>query len=246
MPSDSPANSCGLERTITFKRVLHLSHAIAPNIPQWPGDPSVEFATVASLEKNGYYLRRFSMGEHSATHINAPNSFYPNGRQIHQYPAESMIVSAVVIDIRLLAADNPDYALTHTDILMWEQKHGSIPAGNAVLLYTGWQSKWPDKKAFFNPDATGKLHFPGFGIEATRFLLNERQIAGVGIDTHGVDSGQDTTFAINRLVLAQPRLVLENLTNLEQLPPTGTTLVIGILHLWGGSGSPAAVMALVP
>jgi kynurenine formamidase len=90
------------------------------------------------------------------------------------------------------------------------------------------------------------MHFPGFGSEATRFLLLERQIAGVGIDTHGVDGGQDETFATNHLVLEQPRLVLENLTNLDQIPPVGTTLVIGILRLKGGSGSPAAVMALVP
>ena len=97
-----------------------------------------------------------------------------------------------------------------------------------------------------NPDAESGLRFPGFGFDATRFLLNERQIAGVGIDTHGVDSGQNETFSINRLVLEQPRIVLENLTNLEQLPPTGTTLIIGTLRLRGGSGVPAAVMALMP
>ncbi|MCM2405583.1 cyclase family protein [Anabaena sp. PCC 7938] len=88
------------------------------------------------------------------------------------------------------------------------------------------------------------MHFPGFGSDTTEFLITERQIAGVGIDTHGVDSGQDTNFTINRLVLAKSRIVLENLTNLDQLPPQGTTLIIGILQLRGGSGSPAAVMAL--
>ena len=88
------------------------------------------------------------------------------------------------------------------------------------------------------------MHFPGFGSDATQFLITERQIAGVGIDTHGVDSGQDCNFTTNRLILAKPRIVLENLTNLDQLPPQGTTLIIGILRLRGGSGSPAAVMAL--
>jgi kynurenine formamidase len=77
-------------------------------------------------------------------------------------------------------------------------------------------------------------------------LLSQRQIAGVGIDTHGVDSGQDTTFATNLLVLEQPRIVLENLTNLDQLPAIGTILVIGVLRLLGGSGSPVAVLALLP
>src|SRR6476469_3490735 len=65
--------------TINYSRVIHLSHGINPQIPQWPNDPPVEFEPAAELDKDGYYLRRFSMGEHSATHINAPNSFHADG-----------------------------------------------------------------------------------------------------------------------------------------------------------------------
>ena len=244
--SDPLAFECGHQKTIAYSRVLHLSHVIDPSIPQWPGDPPVEFETVASLEKDGYYLRRFSLGEHSATHMNAPNSFHSSGMGIDQYPAESLVVPAVVMDIRDKAAVNPDYALTIADVIVWEQQYGLVPFGSVVLLSTGWLDLWEKPDAFLNQDIGGGMHFPGFGSDTTQFLLNERQIAGVGIDTHGVDSGQDKTFATNRLVLEQPRIVLENLTNLEQLPPTGTTLVIGILRLRGGSGSPATVMALVP
>jgi kynurenine formamidase len=235
-----------LPLTITISRVVHLSHIIGPDIPQWPGDPPVEFEAVADLEKDGYYLRRFSLGEHSATHMNAPNSFYSQGMSIDQYPAQSLIAKAVVIDIREQAVGNVNYALTLSDVLAWEQQYGQIPQSSVVMLFTGWQSKWSDKAAFFNQDASGGLHFPGFGSEATQFLLSERQIAGVGIDTHGVDPGHNTTFATNRLVLEQPRIVLENLTNLDQLPVIGTILVIGILRLKGGSGSPVAVLALLP
>ncbi len=232
--------------TITFRQVIHLSHIIDPKIPRWPNDPPVEFEAVADLEKDGYYLRRLSLGEHSATHINAPNSFHATGASIDQYSAESLVLPAVVIDICNQAAHHPDYALTVSDVLAWEQQYGRIASGSLVLLYTGWQSKWQDEAAFFNRDASGELHFPGFSSDATQFLLEERQICGVGIDTHGVDGGMDTTFATNRLVLEQPRIVLENLTNLDQLPPVGTTLVIGVLRLLGGSGSPASVLAFVP
>jgi kynurenine formamidase/alkylation response protein AidB-like acyl-CoA dehydrogenase len=232
------------KRTITYSRLIHLSHVIDSDIPRWEGDPPLEFETVAELEKDGYYLRRFSLGEHSATHINAPNSFYQNGVGIDQYAADSLVVPAVVINVCEQAVVNPDYALSIDDILAWEEKYGRIPSGSIVLLYTGWQEKWLDNNAFFNQDAQGVMHFPGFGGEATQFLLDQRQIAGVGIDTHGVDSGQDKTFATNCLVLEKPRIVLENLAHLEQLPPTGATLVIGVLRLQGGSGSPAAVMAL--
>ncbi len=233
------------EKTITYSKLIDLSHIIEPDIPQWPGDPKVEFETIAEIDKDGYYLRRFSLGEHSATHINAPNSFHANGVGIDAYSAESLVVPAVVIDIRAKTMVDADYELAIADILSWEQLYGQIPPESVVLLYTGWLQKWSDSEAFFNPDAEGNLHFPGFSSEATQFLVRSRQIAGVGIDTHGVDAGLNATFATNRQVLEKPRIVLENLTNLDQLPPKGTTLVIGVLRLKGGSGSPAAVIALL-
>ncbi|MBC1241149.1 cyclase family protein [Nostoc sp. 2RC] len=234
------------QKSITYTRVIHLSHVIDLDIPQWPGDPPVEFETVAESNNDGYYLRRFSLGEHSATHMNAPNTFYSHSIGIDQYPARSLVVSAVVIDIREAVKVDFNYALTIADVVAWEAQHGEIPAECVVILNTGWQKKWFDKNAFFNQDAEGISHFPGFGSDATQFLLEQRQIAGVGIDTHGVDPGQDTSFATNRLVLEQPRIVLENLTNLEQLPPLGTTLAIAPLRLRGGSGSPVGVLAFVP
>lgn len=225
--------------------VIHLSHIIDTSISQWSGDPNVEFETVAEIEKDGYYLRRFSLGEHSSTHINAPKSFYEDGVGIDQYPAGSLVVPGVVIDVTQQVCQNPDYALSVADVIAWEEKHGEIENGSLVLLNTGWSGKWDDKSAFMNQDSEGNYHFPGFSRDATEFLLKERQIAGVGIDTHGIDPGLDTTFATNRLVLEKPRIVLENLTNLEQLPAKGAMIVIGVLKLQGGSGSPVGVLALV-
>lgn len=229
---------------INYSRVIHLSHLIDTDIPRWTGDPPVEFTSVAELENDGYYLRRFCLGEHSATHINAPNSFYVHGASVDKYPAASLILPAVVINICEQAAVNSDYVLTISDIQTWENEFGEISPGSLVILYTGWQEKWLNHQAFFGRDTAGKMHFPGFSYDATEFLIKHRQIAGVGIDTHGVDSGQDTNFTINRLLLERSLIVLENLTNLDQLPPQDITLIIGILRLRGGSGSPAAVMAL--
>ncbi|MFB2839571.1 cyclase family protein [Floridanema evergladense] len=239
-------NSTTSQKTIKYSQVIHLSHIIDTNIPQWPGDPSVGLETVAEIAKDGYYLRRFSLGEHSATHINAPLSFHASGIGIEQYLASSLVKSAVVIDISNQAKLNPDYLLTINDIWDWEKQQGKISADSVVLIYTGWQEKWLDNNQFLNPDLSGQMHFPGISKEAVLFLLKERSISGLGIDTHGVDSGQDTTFTVNSLMLEKPRIVLENLTNLEQLPATGTTLVIGILRLKNGSGSPAAVLAFLP
>lgn len=233
-------------QAISFSNVIHLSHVIHSQMPRWPGDPPAIFEPVASVAQDGYFLRHFALGEHSATHINAPNTFFPGGAGVDAYPADALVAPAVVIDLRRPCAADPDYALTQADVLAWEAQHGRIPPGRIVLLYTGWQEKWDDPHAFFNPDVGGGMHFPGFAGETTRFLLDARQIAGVGIDTHGADPGQDGAYATNRQVLERQGLVLENLTNLHQLPAVGATLVIGVLRLQGGSGSPAAVMAFVP
>lgn len=223
-------------------KVISLSHPINPRIPLWPGDPPVEFEEIASLEQDGYFLRRFSMGEHSATHMNAPNSFFADGMGIEGYQPQDLVRPAVVIDVR--AQSTPDYEISVQDIEDWERQHGLIEAGSVVLMYTGWQHLWNDPTAFFGHDAQGS-HFPGISEAAIGFLLAQRQIAGVGIDTHGVDPGQSSTFATNHAVLAGNGIVLECLTNLDQLPAKGATLVIGVLALEGGSGSPAAVMAII-
>ncbi|MFQ6350986.1 cyclase family protein [Pseudomonas sp. R11F] len=227
------------------RKVISLSHPVSPRIPLWPGDPPVVFAEVAALEKDGYFLRRFSMGEHSATHMNAPNSFYADAMGIDGYQPEDLVRPAVVVDVRSKTQGNPDYAVSPQDIEEWERQHGPIEPGSVVLMYTGWQHLWHDPVAFFGLDAQGS-HFPGIGEAAIGFLLEQRRIAGVGIDTHGVDPGQSTAFATNRAVLARNGIVLECLTHLDRLPAKGATLVIGVLALEGGSGSPASVMAFIP
>ncbi|CAD0228311.1 Cyclase family protein [Planktothrix agardhii] len=232
-------------KTINYRRIIDLTHKIHPDIPLWPGDPVVELETIADFSTSGYYLRRFSMGEHSGTHLNSPKSFYQDGMGIDDYSPESCILPAVVINIREKASQNPDSILTVSDIELWEKQYNIIPENSMVLLYTGWQKKWHNPIDFLNIDTEGKLHFPGFGSEATQFLIEQRNIKGVGIDTHGVDPGFDNSFNTNKLILKNNGFVLENLTNLDQLPATGITLIIGILKLTGGSGSPVSVLALI-
>ena len=106
-------------KTIAYTQIIDLTHSIHPNIPIWPGDPGTEIATVSQIEKNGYFLRKFSMGEHSGTHINAPNSFYAGGASIDSYSPQSLVYPAIAIDIREQSLANPDYTLTIDDILTW-------------------------------------------------------------------------------------------------------------------------------
>ena len=147
---------------VKHSQVVSLSHPISRRIPLWPGDPPVVFEDVASLDKDGYFLRRFSLGEHSATHMNAPNSFYAGGMGIDGYQPEDLVRPAVVIDVHGKTRSNPDYEISPQDIEAWERQHGLIEPGSVVLMYTGWQHLWNDPIAFFGQDAQGS-HFPGIG-----------------------------------------------------------------------------------
>ena len=234
------------KRTIAFRRVVDLTHPIKPGIPLWPGDPPVQFETTASLAAEGYFLRRFSMGEHSGTHISTPSALFDQGSGPDSIPPEALITPAVVIDSRSSAGLDPDHVLTVEEIADWERRHGKIAAGSTVLLLTGWRRYWDEPERFINLGDDGLMHTPGFTPEAVSFIFDERGAAGIGTDTHGVDAGRDPDLEASGAALSKGALVLECLNNLDRLPATGATLVIGRLPLVGGSGSPACVLALVP
>ena len=232
--------------SISYSKVVELSWPVHPEIPQWPGDPGVEFETVADIDKDGYFLRRFSMGEHSGTHVSAPASFDSGAPGQQGYSPQDLVRPAIVIDIVLQADNDHDYALSMNDVLDWESDHGPVPKACVVLLRTGWQAKWNNPASYLGGNSADQLHFPGFSLDSARLLIEGRNVAGFGTDTAGLEPGVDTGFSVSRLVLEKRRIVVENLTNLDLLPPTGTMLVIGLLRLDGGSGGPAAITALVP
>jgi kynurenine formamidase len=234
----------GGPKSIEYRTVVDLQHTIDPKIPLWPGDPTPEFKVLANINKDGYYLRSFSIGEHSATHMNSGNSFFAGGSSIDSYEAKSLVRPAVVIDMRAQAAKNADYALTVADVEKWEKEHGKVPVGAVVLVYTGWQQKWSNPTAFFNKKGES-LHFPGIAGDTAKWMLAKRKIAGVGIDTHGADPGLDTNYGTNVAILKAKGIVLECVDNLDKLKPTGNTLVIAPLKLRDGSGSPLSIMAFV-
>ena len=245
--SAQAAAAPGAAKSIGYSRVVDLSHVISPQIPLWPGDPKVVFKVVATMKKDGYYLRSFTIGEHSATHMNAPNSFVSgNTEAITSYTAEQRVVPTIVIDARAQCAANADYQLTQQDVLAWEAKNGKIAPGSFVVMFTGWQDKWNDPKAFIGQDAKGDLHFPGFAGATSKWLVTDRQIAGVGLDTHGVDPGSDTSYATNTEMANTHKIAIECMANLDQLPAKGATLVLAPLQLQNGSGSPMDIIAFVP
>ncbi len=214
--------------------VIDLTQPIQPGMPVWPGDPAVEFTPWCSLEQHGFSLQRISLGEHSGTHLGAPRHFIASGCSMEQIPLSRLMAQGVKI---ILPPGKTGADLV--DIEAWEQRRGPVPADSWVLFETGWSRLWQD------PDAYHAV-FPGVTEEAVRFLCRERSIAGIGIDSPGVDGGASTEFTANRILAKHGALHLENLHRLELLPLTGFQLFIGALPLVNATGSPCRVIALMP
>jgi kynurenine formamidase len=227
-------------------RVLDLAYAISDRLVPWPGDERWFEANVnASVEKNGYFTRSFWMLEHYGTHLDAPIHFPPGKTPVDQIPAQLFFGMAPVFDVRAEGAADADYQLPVARVEQWETQHGRIPEGAIALLRTGWASRWPDALSYRNQDAAGRMHFPGFSVEAVERLI-DRKVSGIGCDTMSVDCGASEDFAVHHLALGAGLYHLENLSDLSELPEKGAFLVVAPIKLEGGSGGPVRVFALLP
>jgi kynurenine formamidase len=163
---------------------------------------------------------------------------------VDQIPVTSLVVPAVVINIGERAAKDPDTVVMPDDIRAWERRYGRIPANAAVLMASNWGARAGSTQSFRNTDSSNVMHFPGFGKDAVDMLLMERNIAGIGVDTLSLDHGPSATFAVHYTFLPTNRWGLECLANLESIPPSGATLIVGAPKVASGSGGPSRVMAV--
>lgn len=233
--------------------IVDLSHAFDSATIHWPTDPSgfeLKALHKGTTDKGFfYYANAFCAPEHSGTHIDAPMHFAEGRWTNTDIPVERLVGPAVVIDIFVQAAVDPDYRLTRADVLEWEQAHGAIPDSAIVLLRTGWSARWPDRKAYMGDDTPGDashLHFPSYGPDAAAYLVGERHARMLGVDTASVDHGPSQDFPVHRILGAANVMGLENLTNLDKLPAAGATLVALPMKIAKGSGAPTRVIAFVP
>jgi kynurenine formamidase len=234
-------------------RLVDLTHAYNDRTVYWPTSPThFEKTTLAEGQTaGGFFSSAYAVctPEHGGTHLDAPVHFAEDGQATDALPLEHLIAPAVVIDVTKSAERDRSYRLTEQDVLEFEAQHGAIKAGTIVLLRTGWSRHWPDVLAYLGDDTPGdasKLSFPGYGAEATRLLVNERGAAMLGVDTASIDYGASKDFPVHRIAAAGNVAGLENLTDLDELPPTGTLLLALPMKIEGGSGGPARVVALVP
>jgi kynurenine formamidase len=221
-------------------RMVDLSHALHPAIPYWPGAGygPFRYQAINVFERDGKAAGVFEMPEHMGTHIDAPNHFVDSPVSVDVLALSSLLRPAVVFDISAHAAVDAGALLSVEDILAWEQRHAQIPAGSVALVHSGWSTRWGDPVSFQNG-----MCFPAISEAAARFLIHDRGVAGIGIDTLSADNGLADNSPCHRLVHDAGAYILENLANLDLLPARGAFVLIAPLPIQGGTGAPARVLA---
>jgi kynurenine formamidase len=235
--------------------LIDLSHSYDATTLFWPTaaqrwvlNKEAEGETAA-----GYYYsaNNFSSAEHGGTHIDAPVHFARGKLSVDRIPLDSLIAPAIVVDVTDASAKDADYQVTAEDLQKFEQEHGQIPRGTIVLLKTGFASRWPDAQTYLGTaergeGAVARLHFPGLHPAAAEWLVANRSVKAVGIDTASIDYGQSKLFETHRALMGHDIPALENLASLDRLPPTGTFLIALPMKIGGGSGAPLRAVAILP
>ena len=232
---------------------VDLTHPFSESTVYWPTDTlgfRLEELSYGHTEGGWFYASyRYSAAEHGGTHLDAPIHFAEGGDTSAEIPLDRLIGPAAVIDVSGRA--NPDYLVSIEDITIWEAEHGQIPEGAILLLRTGWDTRYGDPAAYLGtgmtgPDAVAELHFPGLSPEAAEWLVENRNIDAVGIDTPSIDYGQSTDFRSHVILYGANIPGFENVANLDQLPPAGSYVVALPMKIEGGSGGPLRIVGYVP
>jgi kynurenine formamidase len=229
----------------TFTRPIDLTHTMSPSFPTFFGTPGIEMQRQFSLKKDGFNLYWWRVIEHAGTHMDAPIHFSEEGVTVDKIAVKDLVVPLAVIDVSAKAAQNPDYMLAVDDLAVWERRNGRMPDGCCVAMNSGWAKYANDESKFTGRDVNGGLHFPGFSAEAAQWLMKERRVTGIAVDTMSLDNGASKDFKVHYSWLPSGRWGLENVANLEQVPANGATLVVGIPKVKDATGGPTRLMALV-
>lgn len=233
---------------------IDLSYDFSAQTPYWPNNKTgFELNTQFNgLTKLGYYYasNSFCTPEHGDTHVDAPVHFAKNGWTVDEIPVTQLTGDGIVINLKNTVKDQADYQISVADVEAWEAENGNIPDSAILLFCTGWGRFYPDAKTYFGTVEKGdsaltKLHFPSIHPDLASWLVKNKKVKAVGIDTPSIDYGQSADFKTHQILLGNNIPGLENLANLDVLPSLGSYIVALPMKIKDGSGAPVRVVAWV-
>ncbi len=232
---------------------VDLTYSFDSTTIYWPTESGFVLEERQEFRPRGHYYYsagHFHGAEHGGTHLDAPRHFAEGHKTVDELALSQLQGEAVVVDVQHKTRKRADYQIRVEDFLEWEKRHGRIPEGSVVLLRTGYGRYWPDAQAYLGTvekgaEAVKKLRFPGLSPMAARWLVEQRHIKMVGIDTASIDYGPSKDFLTHRIFANHDVPILENLASLDQLPSSGFKVIALPMKIKGASGAPTRVMALV-
>ncbi len=239
------------QTVIDESKVIDLTYTFDEHTVYWPTAKKFELKKVAfgSNESGEWYASNdFCASEHGGTHLDAPIHFAKDRRTTAEIPLGQLIGPARVVDIRDQCAQDRDYLLSAADLLADEERYGKIAAASVVLVQTGYSRFYGEPKRYLGSDRRGvleDLHFPGIGGDAAQLLV-DRRIDLVGIDTASVDHGPSRHFEAHRILCQANIPALENVAQMERLPPRGALVIALPMKIADGTGAPCRVIAVLP
>lgn len=245
MAAGSVPPVCAQVPARSFNSVIDLTHVMSPEFPTFFGTPGIAMEKQFDFKKDGFNLHWWRLLEHAGTHVDPPIHFSEAGATMDTLAAPTLVVPLCVIDVTAKAASDPDYLLSRGDLFEWEARYGRLPDNCCVAMNSGWARHVTDPAKYSGKDAAGTFHFPGISPEAAEWLIKERRVVGLAVDTLSLDKGPSKDFRTHYLWLPSGRWGLENVANLDRVPPVGATLVMGAAKVKGATGGPARVLALV-
>ena len=245
--------SCSERGRFSSGRWIDLTHDFSSETVYWPTADSFKLEEVYKgvTEKGFYYsANNFSAAEHGGTHIDAPVHFAEGKLSVDLIPLSDLIAPGVVVDISDKTMKNRDYQVSRSDLKDWETQYGTIPDGVILLLNTGYAEFWSDREKYMGTaergaEAVSELHFPGLDPKAAQWLVNERNIKAIGLDTPSIDFGQSVLFESHQILFNKNIPAFENVANINKLPATGSFVMALPMKINGGSGGPLRIVAFV-
>lgn len=237
-----------IQRELSLKQFVDLTHTFHPGIPHWKGFPPETVKDLYTYEEHGFRAQEFTHVGQWGTHVDPPAHFHKGLLTVDRIPLQQMILPLVVIDVHKKVVDNPDYILSRGDVEDWEARNGRIPSGAFVVMRTDWSKRWPDPHAMSNADEGGTAHYPGWSVEALKLLFEEREVVAIGHETTDTDPGIRTSkddYRAESYVLGQNHYQIELLTNIDRVPEKGAIVICTFPKPLNGSGFPARVFAIV-
>lgn len=231
--------------------MVDLTHPFSRQTIYWPTEKGFQLKPVYyGKTPQGYFYSAYTFcaPEHGGTHIDAPRHFSKNGITVDNIAIDNLQGNALVINVSAAVKKNRDYAVRVEDIQYFEKQYRPIHQHDIVLFYTGWGKYWDDKKHYLGTSLLGDtkhLHFPGISREAAAYLIKHK-VAAIGLDTPSLDPGPSLEFWAHRVILGAGIYGIENLANLQALPPLGATLIVAPMKIKHGSGAPARIFAIIP